>query len=154
MKLFRSPPVFSKWENPSSFHCSPPPPFFTSLHQYQKAPTSLPMASPQHSSAADTPDRPLRQALLNHQQRHSWNSQNTAEVLFLSLRANIHWFRACPKFRQGTRKSQAGQIFTGLTSLEVLPHCNHDDEHRCDERAASAQKSTSMAGPGGPWPNR
>lgn len=153
MKFFLSPPVFSKWENPSSFHCSPPPPFFTSLHQYQKAPASLPMASPQHSSAADTPDPPLRQAL-NHQQRHSWHSQDTAEVLFLSLRANIHRFWACPKFRRGTRKSQAGQIFTGLTSLEVLPHCNHDDEHRCDERAASAQKSTSMAGPGGPWPNR
>lgn len=46
-----------------------------------------------------------------------------------------------PKFRQGTSKSQDGRILAELFSLDVLPYFNHGKEHRCDVRAASAQKS-------------
>lgn len=118
VKFFLSTPVFSKWENPSSFPCSPPSPhpsISTTSHPHHS-----PWHPPQHPSAAVTPDPPPCWAL-NHQQPHSRHSRYTAVVLVLPQRANMQQFWICPSLNEAPANLRLAKFWKGYLLLRLFP---------------------------------
>lgn len=150
-KLFLCTPVFSKWENPSPFHCSAP--FLFLSYNTPLIPYNIHHSSQHPLSAADTPDPPHARLWIANkpQSRFSqhmaavlllWESQHPAVLELPKFRLDLPGFgRVLLKFWQGYLFLMFFHTAAMITSIS-------------DERAASALWSSSMAGPWDPWPSR